>query len=83
VERVAQLYLASRRAHPVRWECIEDCAAAAVVALVWLVIGRTAGIAAAIVLGLLVLLGLITLASRVNRARHERLGAGSDPGVEA
>lgn len=83
VQRLAQLYLVARRAHPIRWECIEDCAGAAVVVLVWLVIGRTAGIAAAIVWGLLTLLGLVTLPARVGRARYERVGGGSDPRADA
>ena len=75
MQRLAQLYLAARRAHPIRWECIELCAGAAGVALVWLVIGRTAGIAAAILWGVLTLLGLFSVRARVNRARHERVGA--------
>jgi hypothetical protein len=43
----------------------------ALVALVWLVIGRTAGVAAAILLGLFTLLGFLTLRARVSRARIE------------
>jgi hypothetical protein len=71
VQGLAQRYLASKRAHPIRWECIELIAVVALVALVWLVIGRTAGVAAAILLGLFTLLGFLTLRARVSRARIE------------
>jgi hypothetical protein len=68
VQRLADLYLASRRAHPVRWQFIDLVAGAAMVAVLCLLIGETVGVAFAVLWGVLMLLGLFVFAAR---RRHE------------
>jgi hypothetical protein len=68
VQRLANLYLASRKAHPVRWQFIDLFAGAGMVVVLWAVIGKTAGIAFAVLWGVLMLLGLFVFAAR---RRHE------------
>jgi hypothetical protein len=67
---LAGRYLTSRRAHPLRWQLIDLVEGAVVVALVWIVGGRTVGIAFAIVWGLLMLLSLFSLVARWRAARR-------------
>jgi hypothetical protein len=69
--RVAQLYLRSRRAHPVRWQFIDLGAGIGMVAILWAVIGRTAGIAFAILWCLLMVLGLFSLGVRRRQVRRD------------
>lgn len=82
VHQVAQLYLAARRAHPIRWQFIDLGAGIAMVAILWLVIGRTAGIAFAILWCLLMLLGLFSLWVRWRLEQRERAETHSEPPPE-
>jgi len=65
---LADLYLASRGAHPVGWQFIDLFAGAAMVAVLWVLIGRTVGIAFAVLWGVFMLLGVFVFAAR---RRHE------------
>lgn len=67
MQRLVDLYLASRRAHPVRWQIIDVVAGAGGVAVLWVVIGETVGIAFAVLWGVLMLLGLFVIAARRRR----------------
>ncbi len=69
---LAERYIASRRAHPIRWELIDLAAGTAAVIAAWLLLGQTVGIAAAILWALLTLLGLIALVVRMNAERRNR-----------
>src|SRR4029077_9680678 len=80
--RVAQLYLASRRAHEMRWQFIDLATGTAMVAFLWLTIGRIAGIAFAILWGLFMLLGLFVLGWKWCLARRNMPNSGSDPLME-
>jgi hypothetical protein len=68
VGRLSQRWLDGRRAHPFRWQLIELAAGAAGVALVWVVVGKTLGIVAAVLWVALTVLDLVALLLR--RARE-------------
>ena len=67
VGRLSQRWLDARRAHPFRWQLIELAVGAAGVALVWVVVGKTLGIVAAVVWGMLTVLDLLALLLRRSR----------------
>lgn len=60
-----QRYLASKRAHPIRWEVIEVVYGAAMVTAIWLVLGGTVGFVFAVLWGVLMLLGLVIVVARL------------------
>jgi hypothetical protein len=75
---LAAAWLRTRRAHPLRWQILDLCWGAAATAVVWLVVGRIAGIIFAAMWAVLTVLGLLAYVERLMTRRSRR-----DSGEEA
>jgi hypothetical protein len=64
-EPLARTWLRSRRAHPLRWQLIDLAYGVAGTVMVWLFLGRLAGIVVGAVWALLTVLGLVAYAARL------------------
>ena len=69
-EPIARTWLRSRRVHPLRWQLIDLAYGVAATVMVWLVVGRIAGIVVAVVWGLLTVLGLVAYVGRLLAGRN-------------
>jgi hypothetical protein len=61
---VARRYLASKRAHPIRWQVIDLVYGGSMVAAIWILLGATVGLVFAVGWGVLTLLGVAILVAR-------------------
>jgi hypothetical protein len=70
VNRLAQVYLRSRDAHPIGWQFIDLAAGGLTILVLWIVIGSTAGIAFAIFWAAMMVLGIATFLARWAHTRR-------------